>query len=563
MKAFFVTAVFLVSALFLSEAKAQPQFAYRVSFTDKIGSSGDLAHPEDFLSARALARRTRLSINIDNSDLPVSRVYTDSVLKITSGTFHCTSRWLNQFVVLLTDSAKMADVRTKTFVTKVELVARFGAPLHALTAGTSSLPEGPASVIFSRLAKTTGSVAYYGDAFEQINMANGDLLHDKGLRGKGMLIAVLDAGFRGLKSIGGFDSLRSSGRIIDSFNIDFNSKDIDGYSDHGTQVLSTLAGVIPGQYVGTAPDADYALYVTEDNGSEQPFELDNLVAGLERADSVGADVATISLGYNFMSIGSKDASLSLSDIDGKSTVAAKGANMAVSRGMLVIASAGNDGDAAGWGKILTPGDADSVLTCGSVDKFKNVVSSSGKGPNAAGVRKPDVCMMGAPGIVLTGSGTPGAVGGTSIAAPQLAGLAACLWASNPKATPATLRQVIRECAHLAATPDNVAGWGVPDFGKASLSFDSVPPLDQFKIGPNPFSSSLTIWTGARATVELQWRIVDLQGRTLLSGAQKAQSGGLLYEIKPDVDLPDGTYFLQLYNGELSKTLMVFKSGSAH
>lgn len=545
--------------MLLPDLQAQTQFAYRISFKDKTGTSGDLTHPETFLSARSLARRTRLAIAVDDQDLPVSARYLDSVLKLSAGTFHCSSKWLNNAVILVIDSSKMGDVRGKSFVSSVDLVAQFSAPLHAFPTG--SLPDGGNSVLFNRLARTTGIAAYYGDAFEQINMANGDLLHDKGLRGKGMLIAVLDAGFRGLNSIRGFDSLRSSGRIIDSFNIDFRSKDIDGFSDHGTQVLSTMAGVIPGQYVGTAPDADYALYVTEDNGSEQPFELDNLVAGLERADSAGADVATISLGYNFMSIGTKDASLSLSDIDGKSTVAAKGCNIAVSRGILVIASAGNDGDAAGWGKVLTPGDADSVLTCGSVDKFKNVVSTSGKGPNASGVRKPDVCMMGAPGIVLNGSGTPVSLGGTSIAAPQLAGLAACLWASNPKVLPATLRKVIRECAHLAATPDNIAGWGVPDFGKANLSFDSVPPLDQFKVGPNPFSKGLSVWTGARATGDIQWRISDIQGKTLLSGQEKAQSGGIFYQITPAADLPDGSYFLSLYSGDFSKTIMIVKTGT--
>lgn len=559
MKAFFSALLLASACLFIAPAQAQRQFAYRVSFTDKSGSTGDLAHPEGFLSARSLARRLRQGLLVDNFDLPVSKTYTDSILKITSGTYHCSSRWLNQFVVLVSDSSTMADVRTKAFVKQAELVAQFGAPLHALT--ERSLPEATSSVVYTELARTTGSAVYYGDSYGQIHLANGDLLHDKGYRGKGMLIAVLDAGFGGLNSIGGFDSLRLSGRIVDSFNIDFNTPKVDGYSDHGTLVLSTMAGVIPNLYVGTAPDADYALYVTEDNATEQPFELDNLVAGLERADSVGADVATISLGYNIMSIGSKDASIRLTDIDGKTTVAAKGANIASSRGMLVVASAGNDGDAGGWGKILTPGDADSALTCGSVDTWKAVASSSGRGPNAAGLRKPDVCMVGDPGVVLTFSGTPGSVGGTSIATPQLAGLAACLWASNPRVSPAVLRTTIRESAHMAAAPDTIAGWGVPDFGKANLSFDSVPGPDRFKVGPVPFHRSLTVWTGARTNDDLQWRITDLQGRILRSGVEKVQNGGLLYQIQTAADLPDGMYVLQLFNGEWNRSIPLVKSGA--
>lgn len=560
MKAFFIAAAFLSATLLCSHTKAQTQYAFRLRFADKAGTRGDLARPEEFLSTRALDRRSRLGISVDATDLPVSQIYQDSVLKMTAGTFHCSSRWLNQLVVLVTDTSTMADVRSRAFVSSATLIARFSTPLHTFTAGPR---RGSSSAPDPKLSRTTGSPAYYGDAFEQIHLANGDVLHDKGLRGKGMLIAVLDAGFRGLNSNRGFDSLRNSGRIIDTFNIDFNNRTVDGYSEHGTQVLSTLAGIIPGQYVGTAPDADYALYVTEDNATEQPFELDNLVSGLERADSVGADVASISLGYNFMSVGTKDASLSLSDIDGKTTVAAQGVNIAVSRGMLVVASAGNDGDAAGWGKILTPGDADSALTCGSVDASKNVASSSGRGPNAAGVMKPDVCMMGAPGVVLTGSGSSASVGGTSIATPQLAGLAACLWASNPKVTPAVLRAVIRDCAHLSAAPDNIAGWGVPDFGKASLSFDSVPPLDQFKVGPNPFQQSLSVWTGAHAGGALSWRLTDIQGRIIQSGQEKAQSGGAFYLIRPAADLPNGSYFLTLFSNEFSKSLILEKAGFAH
>ncbi|MGC4058751.1 MAG: S8 family peptidase [Chitinophagaceae bacterium] len=545
------------------KAFSQAQYAFRVSFTDKHGTVGDLSRPEAFLSARALARRTRLGIAIDSTDLPVSATYTDSVLKFTSGVLHTTSRWQNNMVVLLTDTTVVASLRTRAFVTGVQLIARFGSPLHAMPvkdgSGRKDLPTAEKE---ASLMKTTGA-AYYGDAYDQIHLANGDVLHNKGLRGKGMLIAVLDAGFAGLNTLGGFDSLRNSGRIVDTFNIDYRVPDVDGYAIHGTEVLSTMAGIIPDLFVGTAPDADYALYVTEDNGSEQPFELDNLVAGLERADSVGADVATISLGYNFMSIGTMDASLSLADIDGKTTVAARAANTATAKGMLVVASAGNDGGVSDWGKVLTPGDADSALTCGSVNGSKAVSPTSGRGPNAAGVLKPDVCMMGWPGIVLNSSGTTTAVTGTSIATPELAGLAACFWASNLKATPAQLRRVIRESAHLAETPDNTAGYGVPDFGKATLSFDSIPDLSQFRVGPNPFTGSLSVWTGARITDDLEWRLTDLSGRQLAGGTQGSTQGGIVYIITIAADVPAGTYILQLSGGGSLKSVLVQKMLENH
>jgi subtilisin family serine protease len=287
--------------------------------------------------------------------------------------------------------------------------------------------------------------------------------------------------------------------------------------------------------------------------------MDNLVAGMERADSIGADVITISLGYNTFSIGSLNADLSLSDIDGKSTIAAMGANVATQKGMLVVASAGNEGGTS-WNKILTPGDADSALTCGSVDINKVHASTSGNGPNAAGILKPDVCMMGAPGIVLNNAGTTSSVGGTSIATPQLAGLAACLWGTKPNATPYQLRKAIRESAHIASSPNNSLGYGVPNFANASL-FDVPICTAPYIIYcfPNPFSDKVIVDCMGIPNGKLEWQLVDILGKIIFNGIDNVNTSAAHFEIKVPDNFPPSIYFLNLKTAEgIRKTVKLNK-----
>jgi serine protease AprX len=541
-------------------ATAQKQYAFRISFAHKKETSFDLTNPSAFLSSKAIARRTTQSIAIDSADLPVVSLYIDSVLKLSNGIFHSRSRWQNNCVLLVEDTSKIAALRSLSFVKSTKYVAVFLTPLHFFTTPSTRKEEENKRKLGSNW-RTTGSIAYYGDAYDQIKLANGDYLHDNGFRGKTKLIAVIDEGFNLVNTLPGFDSLRTTGRIADTYNFNLNKSDVYNYSSHGTQVLSTMAGILTGDYVGTAPDASYALYVTENGGSEQPYEMDNLLAAMERADSIGADIITISLGYNSFDIGGLDASLSLTDIDGKSTIAAMGANTATAKGILVVASAGNDGGTA-WNKILTPGDADSALTCGSVDINKTLAPTSGKGPNAAGRMKPDVCMLGAPGVVFNNSGTTSSVGGTSIATPELAGLAACLWETNPKATPYQIRKAIRESGHIASSPNNQMGYGVPDFGKASLSLKKVLDTltaNNIYVFPSPFTEKITVKVkGSSSKGTLQWCIYNLQGQKIMEAKKPYTDSSFLFEITPPSNMPKGLYLLQLNNQGYNTTLKIIK-----
>ncbi|MDI9320703.1 MAG: S8 family serine peptidase [Phycisphaerales bacterium] len=554
MKTIFLILLFL--AVFVSlDTNAQTQYAFRISFTDKKATSFSLTSPSAYLSSKALNRRTLQTISIDSNDLPVCDKYVDSVLKLSNAILHTRSRWQNNCVILVNDTTNIALVRNVSFVKKTQYVAVFTSPLHLFKAKEMGNSETNTN---GSLWRTTGGVGYYGDAYDQIAIANGYVLHDKGFRGAGKIIAVLDEGYNLVNTLPGFDSLRKTGRIVDTYNFNLDTSDVYGYSGHGTEVLSTMAGILNGSYVGTAPDAQYALYITENGTSEQPFEMDNLVAGMERADSIGADVITISLGYNTFSIGGLIADLSLSAINGKSTIAAMGANTATQKGILVVASAGNEG-ATSWNKILTPGDADSALTCGSVDVNKTHASTSGNGPNAAGLLKPDVSMMGAPGIVFNTSGTTSAVGGTSIATPQLAGLAACLWATKPTATPYQLRKVIKESAHIASSPNNQLGYGVPDFGKASLSLTEWTALENgLKVAPNPFTNKINVALKDDSNATVEWHILDLLGKTILKGTEYSTPSAYNFEIRMPENLPSGLYVLSVLVGGKAQKLKLLR-----
>ena len=540
--------VMIISA-FLVNAQT-PQYAYRIGFKDKQGAP-DLSNPLSLFSQRALDRRSTQGISLDSTDRPVSPVYINDVFTVIGGKLHVTSRWLNQIVVLVTDTSNIAAVRSKPFVAYAEYVGYFGSGLYKQTAGGDT----------GTMQKTTGSSAYYGTAYDQTKLVNGDYLHDRGYKGKGKLIAVMDEGFTGVNTGPVFDSLMKSGRLVDKRNFVYNNTDVFTSFNHGTGCLSTIAGNIPGTYVGSAPEADIALYVTEYAYGDMPIEMDNMLAAAERADSIGADVISASVGYNTFSSPFK--SLIYADIDGKTTVAAKAANMATSKGILFVITAGNEGGGS-WNYVLTPGDADSAITIGGATLYKSAVSSSGNGPNAAGRIKPDVCMLGSNVSVMFTSTTPSYLGGTSYATPQLAGWAACLiQATSTNATPYRIRNAIVKSGHLYATPNAQMGYGVPDFGIAHnlLNVKDTPEeqltaTNWVMATPNPTKDVVTIRLLMQQTSIATITLIDANGR-LISKNQYSFNAGK-QSIQLNMSASAGMYLLKVNANERQKTIRLVK-----
>lgn len=534
-----------------------PQHAFRIHFKDKQGSP-PLSQAGDFLSARSLDRRQKLQISLDSTDQPVSPVYVDQVLQATGGVHHLSSRWLNYLVVLIEDSSTLASVRSFPFVGPIDYVGYYPTGLHAKLSGNPKRePQGPGIPV----AKTTGSADFYGAAFPQTQLVRGDFLHDRQFWGQGKLIAILDAGFRYADTNPAFDSLRQSGRLLDVYNFVLDNDDVYGYDAHGTAALSTMAAFIPGTYVGSAPRADYALYVTEEGGREQPMEMDNLVAAAERADSLGADVISVSLGYNeFFS--PLAYTLPFSELDGNTTVAARSANLATEKGILYVASAGNEGGNS-WNRILTPGDASLALTVGNVDLNYMVAPSSGRGPNAAGQVKPDVCMAGSPATIMTGTTNAHSSYGTSFATSQLAGWAACLMQATSNPRPFRIRTAIRESAHAFATPNASLGYGVPDFGLAYSLLDLEDPPGtpgeehRITVFPNPFGSRLSLQIYMDRPGPILVQLYSSQGQVMETWERNGRAGIERFTFSTGHYGPGG-YYLKVVTPEREKVMALIR-----
>jgi hypothetical protein len=559
-----VLGLLLVMAFLLGDKANATQYAFQITFTDKNSTPFSLTAPASYLSSRAILRRTSQSIAVDSTDLPVITSYIDSAMTLTSGVLHGTSRWFNMCVLLLSDSSQILNLAGKPYISNIKLVGYYATDIHHKTT-----PNPGVSAITKAAAKTTTGfdATYYGTTWDQTRLVNGNYLHDKGFQGAGKLIAVLDAGFLNYDTNPGFDSLRQSGRMVDSFDFVWRDNNVLRQDSHGAQVLSTMAGNWPGTFVGSAPGAMYAMYLTEYNFQDQPMELFNLLMACERADSIGADIITESLGYDLFDAPAGSGQVFATDLDGKSTLGARAANMATKKGMLFVATAGNDGSPPipGWGNhILTPGDADSALTIGSTDVTGVPASNSGYGPNAAGQVKPDVSAMGQPAFVL-GVSTAEAGSGTSFSTPQIAGWAACLWQANAGATPYQIRQAIIKCASAYASPGAQLGYGVPNFECTEQILNVEDTPTPFTAGkwvmatPNPFNTELTIAVNPEADGYFDFLFTDVTGRAVFSSRKFLFKGYNQPETISMKTLPKGLYFLRVSSMKKQQTIKLVKS----
>lgn len=568
MKSSGIALCFVAFLLFANASNATAaQWAFRVSFTDKNGSP-DINNPLVFLSQRALDRRAAHGIAVDNSDLPVSPVYLSEVLSLTNGVLHVTSRWLNDCVILLSDSSRIGMIQGKPYISSIKYIAFYATGLHNKPAPGQNpnkkftleqATAGPS-------AKGTGQPSFYNLTWNQTSMVNGDCMHDQGYKGQGKLIAVLDEGFSETNTHPGFDSLRQSGRLLETYDFVRKNSNVYNYSLHGTQVLSAISGYVPGTFIGSAPLADIAIYITEDVQSEQPIEMDNMVAAAEHADSLGADIITSSLGYNIFD-DFHSADLSYSDLDGVSTIADQGANWAVKKGILFVITAGNEGGNQ-WNHILTPGDADSALTVGAVDPSKNIAGFSGFGPNFAGVTKPDVCLQGDPAQVFTTGGSYLASNGTSFATPQLAGWAACLLQAHPSAMPYQLREAIVTNGDHYSNPGVQYGYGVPNVCQASNTLTQIvnvapiqkPSAAWINVYPTYFhtATELNIVTNTSGDQTALFTLTGIDGRLYTSAEKTIRAGEQHSILTIPSSLPAGVYIFRAVAGNVDNTVRLVK-----
>jgi len=531
-------ALILFGILFSGSILAQEQGSYIVELNDKKSDYYSTSNPQAFLTDKALARRTKYGITINEKDLPVSPEY---VYAIQRAGYKVTNRvkWLNTLIVKGVGRQPLADF---DFVHKVTATLAYK---------SDSANEKP---FFSGEKLVDGPVDYkesetqnrydYGSSFNQISMLNGHLLHNEGYNGKGITIAVLDAGFQKVDEIAAFDSLWINDQIIDTKNF-VNSENVfsPDINSHGMHVLSTMGGYLPGELVGTAPKADYYLVRTEDATDEYLLEEYYWVDGAEYADSVGADIINSSLGYTN---GFKEPrnNHTYEDMNGDSTPVTIGADIAAQKGILVVNSAGNSGNDE-WEYIGAPADGDSVLAVGAVGANGNYVSFSSKGPTYDGRVKPNVAAKGASVTVAAKWGGVTYINGTSFSSPLTAGMAASLWQALPEKTNMELIDLIQENGHQFENPDTLLGYGLPDYA-AALNLTGIAPHNRRelvqKIGPNPFDDYIDVKTASNHEY-INYSLVALSGRVIKKGT--LYPWGRSVRIRELGNLQQGMYILRL------------------
>lgn len=475
-------AAFLFAAAGLMPIKAQPGnpgyddlWFYRVWYSEKTYSISEYS-PDDLLSPAAISRRERYGIPlITESDIPVSSQH---ILAFTGKGFRlrCTSKWLNTALFSTTEAKDISSFGEYDFVDRIQLVKHPAdqAKRDNSKYGTIELQADP-------------------DAFDPRLPLNGNVLHESGFTGRNITIAVLDAGFINADKIEALEPLRERGGIIATHDFINGSSFVYDYHNHGTSVLSILAGTLPGIINGTAPGADYLLLRTEDDFSEFPVEEDYWIAAAEYADSSGADIITSSLGYFKFDDPSMD--YSFSDMNGDRPFITMGADMAVSKGILVVNSAGNERNKQ-WLRIIAPSDGDSVMCVGAVKHDLTISDFSSAGYSSDGQVKPDVV---APGVLIPIQFEPGmwhSGSGTSFSCPVISGLSASLMQAVPGSSPSEVLNALRESSDRHASPDSLYGYGLPDFLKALRLLEDIhiyKPEVIISAGPNPFTDEILFW----------------------------------------------------------------------
>jgi subtilisin family serine protease len=491
---------------------------YWIQFLDRVNSPYSLANASEFLSAKAIQRRSQQGIELKENDLPVNPAYVTAVAATGAQVLN-RMKWFNAITIQVEDTSIMASIRALPFVVKTGKVAKLKKKTPAeqfMEDLIKQYEQNEAEEAKKQLALNKYNDVFYGNADVQIEMLNGDKLHNMGFQGQGVTVAVLDAGFYHADQIAFFDSLRNSGRLLGTHDFVQGGTSVFEDNSHGLSVLSTMAGYVPGVFVGTAPKASYWLLRTEDADSENLIEEDNWVRGAEFADSVGAQIINSSLGYTVFD--DSTASHTYSELNGNTTRISIGADIAASKGILVINSAGNSG-ADPWKYVGAPADADSVLSIGAVDAERNYASFSSQGPTFDGRIKPNVSAMGELSWVITSSGMPGKSNGTSFSSPILAGMAACLWQAHPEAKSMEVFKAIEQSADQYTTPDEKKGFGIPDFLLAhsilsQLKLNKEVQDSLVNVYPNPFIEGVTIEFFSTKEQDVQVKIFKLSGKQI-------------------------------------------------
>lgn len=462
-----------------------------VYFKDKPNSATYLSNPLTMLTQRALDRRTAQGIALDSKDVPIYQPYINEITASTGITVKAKSKWLNCLHV----RGSQTDINALKLLSSVLKVDFADKILNGST------NKKVAKLKFKPVNKTmeTAVTYNYGSSSNQIQMLNGHLLHKMDYTGSGKIIAVMDSGFPGVNSAQPFQRLRDNNQILGGY--DYVNKSSNYYSgnNHGTYVLSSMGGYVDGQLVGTALDAKYYLFITEDAISavpynENPVEESNWVEAAEEADRVGVDIISTSLGY--FGYDNPSYSHAYSDMTGDLAFASQGANIAFDKGIVVVASAGNEGQET-EPHVGVPAEAKNVIAIGAVKADETYALFSSIGPSYDGRVKPDVMAQGQTVVLSDPAGNIVTANGTSFSCPITSGMVACLWQALPGKNAQEIKQLIQQSSDNFAEPAlksrSQFGYGIPDFNLALSNGLSVTDFSKTDIivYPNPTNDTIS------------------------------------------------------------------------
>ena len=520
---------------------------YWVQFEGKLTDDLPAGHstpytletPSAFLSPKAIFRRIIQNIDVTAHDLPIPPSYIDSLHTMEGFKVILKSKWFNAVTIAVVDSA-------------FDPFTLLALPMVSAVKSVQCIQGDMREPIVVEPPRESVEPTAYGGGLAALEQLNADWLHGLGFRGDGMTIAVLDAGFEKTESLPIFQRAWDEGRIREGLDAMYSQGGLFAHHRHGTAVLGTMAGHLEDSLIGTAPDATYVLYRTEDAYSEYLIEEDYWVAAAEHADSAGVDLINTSLGYSLFD----DSTMNhvYADLNGTTARISQAAEWAAEKGILCTTSAGNSG-AAAWHYITAPADADGILTVGAVNANGQHAVFSGWGPTADGRVKPDVMALGVQAAYPFADSTIRRGNGTSFSSPILCGAAACLWQAFPTATAQEIRHAIAASAHLYGQPNDSMGNGIPDFRRAfellndagAASWDAQASSESL-IFPNPSSDGTLRWIYQGTEIPSTWQLLDARGHLLEAGRVTRWStaeGHLQGYIQVDETSPNGTYIFQL------------------
>ena len=522
---------------------------YVVFLTDKSNSVYSLNKPEAFLSARAIARKKRNNVEIDLLDLPVSDTYLQDLSSLDLDVFF-TSKWMNALLIQ-SDSITSQEVALKSYVDSVVFVA----PGAKLTFEYENY-EWPNGFEEPKNELESSNL--------QLAMMNVNQMHEDGYRGEGMLIAVLDGGFLGANLFEPLESVFSENRLLAAKDFVTNGGNPFLYSEHGTGAWSIIASDY-NNFVGTAPKAEFILCVTEDVSSEYRIEEYNWLIAAEYSDSLGADIITSSLGYSNFNDASMD--YSYQDMDGQTALITRASNLAIKKGLLVITSAGNEGNDE-WRYITAPADGIGNITVGSIKSDYNISPFSSQGPTADNRIKPDLVALGQGTILLTSNGNISQANGTSFSAPLIAGFSAGIWQSHPEFTNFEVVHYLQSLGTRHDEPDNYFGYGIPIYLTEEDSLiakdTTILALSEFTsehitIYPNPiYGNVVSLKIDLKMDIyPLSIKLLSLEGNIVSEqSVAKVPSQGL---ISMNIAKGrSGVYILILSSSNISRKIKLIK-----